>query len=75
MDALLRLLRDKETSCRFYSIITGERAQEEPYQAIDDIAQAGESESPASGRLNESQKAAVASCSAPLSLIWGPPGR
>jgi regulator of nonsense transcripts 1 len=69
IDALQRLLQDRETCCQFCSIITGD------LKDTTGTAQFLASESlKTHERLNSSQISAVQSCGAPLSLIWGPPG-
>jgi regulator of nonsense transcripts 1 len=72
MDALLRLLIEREECCSFYSVITGEAgagiatAEQETPEVVD--FEPGD-------HLNDSQKTAVLSPSqGHLSLIWGPPG-
>ncbi|KAG7440660.1 RNA-directed RNA polymerase [Guyanagaster necrorhizus] len=71
MDALIRLLVEKEECCRYHHLITGETGGDE----FPTINGAGGSEDFSYGTdLNESQIEAIKSCEAPLSLIWGPPG-
>ncbi|KIK00426.1 hypothetical protein K443DRAFT_611821 [Laccaria amethystina LaAM-08-1] len=71
LDALLRLLTQKQAACLFYSFITGdeEEAPEDQQVPSVEVIPPGDD----SG-LNESQRMAVQSWAAPLSLIWGPPG-
>lgn len=73
LDALLRLLAQKQAACLFYSFITGdeEEAPPEGEQLVPsvEVVPLG-----ADSGLNESQRMAVQSWAAPLSLIWGPPG-
>ncbi|KAG5653862.1 hypothetical protein H0H81_009941 [Sphagnurus paluster] len=71
MDAVQRLLKEGAACCRFHDIITGETPQDD---TIENIPVTNAGSLPTSDRLNESQIMAVQSCSAPLSLIWGPPG-
>ncbi len=71
MDALLRFLTEKEESCAFYSLVTGETNP----GYIDDELLAPATDFRPGDHLNESQKAAVMSPTrGALSLIWGPPG-
>lgn len=73
MDAVLRLLKEGAGCCRFHNIITGEETAEgEDHVAVPDGV--SDMNQFASDRLNASQIMAVNSCTAPLSLIWGPPG-
>ncbi|KAK0477884.1 RNA-directed RNA polymerase [Armillaria novae-zelandiae] len=70
MDALIRLLMEKEECCRYHHLITGETSGDElPATTPDPVA-----EFTYGPDLNESQIEAINSCEAPLSLIWGPPG-
>ncbi len=75
MDALTRLLTKKEASCAFYNIIIGApmAEAESPAEASGDESTT-ELEFIPSGDLNDSQVAAMNSCTSQLSLIWGPPG-
>ncbi|KAK2464629.1 hypothetical protein APHAL10511_003322 [Amanita phalloides] len=73
IDALRRLLTEKEASCAFYGIITGDNDTSEQDADENPIEQLEEGFVP-SDNLNDSQIAAVNSCTSPLSLIWGPPG-
>jgi len=77
MDALLRLLRDKEGSCGFYKVITGEELEGAPHSSATNSGADtdADAQSPSWDKLNDSQKEAVRSCTADLSLIWGPPGQ
>ncbi|KAJ7754189.1 RNA-directed RNA polymerase [Mycena maculata] len=71
MEALLRLLEDREGSCRYYSIITGT----EPESATTLASTANDISVPEDyPDLNLSQVTAVESTNNPLSLVWGPPG-
>jgi hypothetical protein len=70
MDALKRLLADKEECCVFYKLIVGE----EGTSTLEQLEPPPESASPAPDGLNESQLLAMSSWRTPLSLIWGPPG-
>ena len=76
MDALVRLLTEKEASCPSYNIITGASMDEteSPVGASGEESNSEEEEFIPSSNLNDSQVAAVNSCISPLSLIWGPPG-
>ncbi|KAJ7689926.1 RNA dependent RNA polymerase-domain-containing protein [Mycena rosella] len=73
MEALLRLLEDRETSCRYYSIITG-AAPESP-TTLASHARPSDSSGADYSRLNESQITAIESTNYPLCLVWGPPGK
>jgi len=74
MGAVLRLLQEGAACCRFHRIITGDRTQSEDDEpVIDNTMDVNRRQ--VSDRLNPSQILAVESCRAPLSLIWGPPGR
>ncbi|KXN84461.1 putative RNA-dependent RNA polymerase 1 [Leucoagaricus sp. SymC.cos] len=71
MEALLRLLTEREQCCVFYPSITGDVTTETPATSSEVL----ESNFEPGDHLNESQKAAVMSpTQKPLSLIWGPPG-
>ncbi|GLB39377.1 putative RNA dependent RNA polymerase [Lyophyllum shimeji] len=72
MDAVLRLLKEGPACCRFSNIITGESAENESPSEAPALSDSGSLSR--SGHLNASQIMAVNSCTAPLSLIWGPPG-
>lgn len=76
MDALVRLLTEKEASCAFYNIITGASMveTESPAGPLGEELNAEEGDFIPSSNLNDSQVAAVNSCTSQLSLIWGPPG-
>ncbi|KAF8631095.1 hypothetical protein AX17_005140 [Amanita inopinata Kibby_2008] len=79
MDALLRLLTDKESCCGFYSIITGDRESEPAEPTAEDVVgnesvSQSEPEFVPADNMNASQLTAVSSCNSRLSLIWGPPG-
>ena len=76
-DALLRLFEEESECCLFFEIIISrdavidnEEHVQERFEAkqVDEIPQL-------TNNLNDSQNAAVLSCDAPLSLIWGPPGQ
>lgn len=70
MDALLRLLTEKESCCSFYHLITGDVDPDAiiPWEVPEVEFQPGD-------HLNDSQQAAVMSpTQRRLSLIWGPPG-
>ncbi|KAJ7811000.1 RNA-directed RNA polymerase [Mycena olivaceomarginata] len=70
MEALLRLLEDREICCRYYSLITG-TTPETPLA----LASAPTSPIPEIyANLNQSQITAVESTTNPLCLVWGPPG-
>ena len=70
MDALKRLLTDREECCVFYKRIVGEEGP----SILEQLEPPPESASPAPDGLNESQILAMNSWRTPLSLIWGPPG-
>ena len=70
MDALKRLLADREECCVFYKLIVGEEGP----SILEQLEQPPESASPAPDGLNESQILAMSSWRMPLALIWGPPG-
>lgn len=70
MDALKRLLADREDCCVFYKLIVGEEGS----SILEQLEPPPESASPAPDGLNESQLLAMSSWRTPLSLIWGPPG-
>ncbi|KAL0569074.1 hypothetical protein V5O48_012901, partial [Marasmius crinis-equi] len=73
LDALTRLMKDKDECCGFYDIITGDHSgadSDTPIRSFPPILGADESIE----GLNSSQEAAIRSCTGPLSLIWGPPG-
>lgn len=70
MDALKRLLADREECCVFYKLIVGEEGS----SILEQLEPPPESASPAPDGLNESQILAMSSWRTPLSLIWGPPG-
>lgn len=79
IDALLRLLQERDTCCRFYSIITGDMNGEDnsfsPASEEQELTLDSEASPEGIRSLNSSQQTAVRSCDGPLSLIWGPPGR
>ena len=70
MDALKRLLADREECCMFYKLIVGEGGP----SVLEQLEPPPESASPVPDGLNESQILAMSSWRMPLSLIWGPPG-
>ena len=70
MDALKRLLSEREECCVFYKLIVGEEGP----SILEQLEPPPESTSPAPDGLNESQILAMNSWRIPLSLIWGPPG-
>jgi len=72
IDALQRLLQQRETCCGFYDTITGNTENTNTPMPV--ITHDMDSESPEVQGLNPSQITAIQSCKAPLSLIWGPPG-
>lgn len=72
MDAMLKLLTEREQCCAFHSVITGEIITEDSVAAERETIS---SEFEPGDHLNASQRAAVMSLvQGPLSLIWGPPG-
>ncbi|KAJ7639973.1 RNA dependent RNA polymerase-domain-containing protein [Mycena polygramma] len=71
MEALLRLLDDREVACRYYSIITGTEPKSPTVLASATSNPGNESYTD----LNESQITAVESTDKPLCLVWGPPGK
>ncbi|KAJ7636650.1 RNA-directed RNA polymerase [Roridomyces roridus] len=71
MDALLRLLENRELSCRYYSIITGTEPESLTTLASTTLTPSAPGEY---STLNQSQVAAVEAIHNPLSLVWGPPG-
>jgi len=75
LDALVRLMKDKHECCGFYDIITGSEStnsdDDNPPRSFPPILGAEEHIE----GLNSSQEAAIRSCTGPLSLIWGPPGK
>ena len=73
MDALQRLLLEREESCAFYGLITGSGSLPTPSDE-GDIPAENEANTTPEG-LNESQVVAMKSWRSSLSLIWGPPGR
>ena len=72
MDALQRLLLEREECCAFYGLITG--AGSLPTPSDEDELPAVNGEDPTPQNLNESQVVAMKSWRSSLSLIWGPPG-
>lgn len=85
MDALQRLLRDREECCAFYKLIIGEEAPgnsgegDAALEGTTEDTNAGPSGDtdtrPSPSNLNESQIVAMNSWRSRLSLIWGPPGK
>jgi hypothetical protein len=71
LEALLRLLEDREISCRYYSIITGAAPESPTTLARNTMPIASEDYA----TLNQSQITAVESTDHPLCLVWGPPGK
>jgi len=72
MEAITRLWEDREECCRIYdTIVMTPVPHEEPEDVRGDSE---EEEIPGVENMNASQIAAIRSCMAPLSLIWGPPG-
>ena len=71
MDAIIRLYLDGDSCCAFQRFITCRPPDEGSEE--EDIGQDGAAPD-ADDHLNPSQRRAVQSCEAPLSLIWGPPG-
>ncbi|KAJ7446567.1 RNA-directed RNA polymerase [Mycena latifolia] len=72
MEALLRLMEDREMSCRYYSIITG--TEPESPTALANLPRAVDASEADYAKLNQSQITAVESTDNPLCLVWGPPG-
>ena len=70
MDALKRLLADREECCLFYHLLVGEEGP----SILEQLEPLPESTFPEPDGLNESQLLAMRSWQSPLSLIWGPPG-
>ena len=70
MDALKRLLSEREECCSFYKLVIGEEGP----SILEELEPPPESTSPAPDELNDSQLVAMTSWRSPLSLIWGPPG-
>ena len=70
MDALKRLLADRDECCVFYRLVVGEEGP----SILEQLEPPPESTYPAPDGLNESQILAMRSWRSPLSLIWGPPG-
>lgn len=72
MDAILKLLTEREECCAFHSLITGEIIAEDSAAAERETVS---SRFQPDNHLNASQRVAVMSLTqGPLSLIWGPPG-
>jgi hypothetical protein len=72
MDSLKKLWEEREECCSiFETIVMQPPAESEPEVAGFEL---DEEELPGTESMNPSQIAAIRSCSAPLSLIWGPPG-
>lgn len=72
IDALTRLSVERESCCSIHNTIVSIPSSEE----LDDDASSDseEEEIPDAENLNASQITAIKLCTAPLSLIWGPPG-
>ncbi|KAK0492479.1 AAA domain-containing protein [Armillaria luteobubalina] len=68
MDALIRLLMEKEECCRCLHIIIGDTSGDGLHTMTGPLA-----EFTYGPDLNERQIEAIKSCKAPLSAIWGPP--
>ncbi|KAK0493789.1 AAA domain-containing protein [Armillaria luteobubalina] len=68
MDALIRLLMEKEECCRCLRIIIGDTSGDGLHTTTDPLA-----EFTYGPDLNERQIEAIKSCEVPLSAIWGPP--
>ncbi|KAJ7166539.1 RNA-directed RNA polymerase [Mycena crocata] len=71
MEALLRLLEDRETSCRYCSIIIGSPPPSPTMLASSAKISSSPQDFP---DLNQSQITAVDATHNPLCLVWGPPG-
>lgn len=70
MDAIRRLLKERQECCAFYGLIVGdgEAVIDEEFEPLDiEIADPE--------GLNESQLTAMRSWRSSLALIWGPPGK
>ena len=70
MDALKRLLSDRQECCVFYKLIVGEEGS----SILEELELPPESTATPPEGLNTSQLLAMNSWRSPLSLIWGPPG-
>ncbi|KAI0051209.1 RdRP-domain-containing protein [Auriscalpium vulgare] len=71
MEALRRLAIEQTESCRFYKLIT---SREEDLPNVDEQPNEQGADDDSEGNLNISQRqAVVASSTAQVSLIWGPP--
>ncbi|KAF8217409.1 RNA dependent RNA polymerase-domain-containing protein [Mycena galopus ATCC 62051] len=72
MEALARLLNEGETSCLYYSIITGT-----PPESPETLSITPQTNVPPEvhANLNHSQITAIESINNPLCLVWGPPGK
>jgi hypothetical protein len=70
VDAIQRLLLEREQCCGFYSLIVGDGEPELP-QGPEPL----ELTLPDPEGLNESQLVAMRSWRSSLALIWGPPGK
>ncbi|KAF9022945.1 RNA-directed RNA polymerase [Hymenopellis radicata] len=70
MDALQRLLTEKQECCEYYHLLVGEQ--------IEEAEPRSRSSSPVpfeyGPNLNDSQMRAIDACNSTVSLIWGPPG-
>ncbi|KAG6331888.1 hypothetical protein ID866_7202 [Astraeus odoratus] len=69
MDALSRLWEEREDCCTIYKTIVWAPLSNDELHEME-----LEEEIPGVEDMNASQVTAIRSCTAPLSLIWGPPG-
>ncbi|KAJ7598370.1 RNA-directed RNA polymerase [Mycena floridula] len=75
LDALLRLMAEREVCCQFYPLVVGDPGPTDHEDvAAGPATEELEQSDGDSGRLNASQARALRFCSTGLSLIWGPPG-
>jgi hypothetical protein len=72
MDAIQKLTLEGLERCQFASTIIGPGARSSNSSL--EVRRSDLEASTELNDLNESQRVAVSACSAPLSLIWGPPG-
>ena len=70
VDAIQRLLSERENCCTFYPLIVGQ----EDTSALESLPSPSDEGFEDPEGLNGSQVAATKSWRRPLSLIWGPPG-
>jgi len=70
IDAIQRLLSEREHCCTFYPLIVGQ----EDTSVLQRLPAPSEESFEEPEELNESQIVATKSWRRPLSLIWGPPG-